>query len=148
MKPDAFILLANRLASDAASGPEAHRSAISRAYYGAYLSVLNFKDDLGISCRIESKLSEHQSLQQLLANSNVPPAIEISQRLANLHESRKEADYEMGNLRSENPSSSADAVRRANVVINLLSQCQQAPTRSQLMVGLMQYRKLLGLSPK
>lgn len=149
MRGDEFLSLANRLANDPMSGPAAIRTAISRAYYGAFLSVLSFvKDELGISCRVPSKATEHQSLPQLLANCKVALAVDLGQRLTNLHQSRKEADYEMDNLAQEKRSAAVDSIRRATLIFGLLNQCKAEPTRSQIAAGLMQYRKLLGLSAK
>ena len=87
-------------------------------------------------------------MAQLLANSQVTQTVQIGYRLSNLHDSRKLADYDMNYVDVEDAQASADAVQRAKYILSLLDQCRLEPTRSQLIAGSIQYRKLLGLSPR
>lgn len=149
MIPDAFIQLAEHLSKESPAAAACYRTATSRAYYGAYLTVRALiRDEFGISCRIDSQSSDHQSLAQLLANSQVTQTVQIGYRLSNLHDSRKLADYDMNYVDVEDAQASADAVQRAKYILSLLDQCRLEPTRSQLIAGSIQYRKLLGLSPR
>jgi hypothetical protein len=102
MNPAQFIALSAKLAGDANSGPEGFRTAICRAYYGAFLSALaHVETVIGVRCKIGT-LSEHQALQRLLMNCQVAQAIELGQMLSNLHEQRKGADYDMDDPDFEN----------------------------------------------
>lgn len=100
MSPNDFFAFASKLFLSFPAGPACHRSVISRAYYGAYHSALDLVErELGIRCK--SGISEHLYLQRLLKESQVDEAIELGQSLDNLHQSRKEADYDLDSARPD-----------------------------------------------
>ena len=140
MNPGKFIDLAARLAARPDSGPEGYRSAISRAYYGAFLSTLSHVETvIGIPCKIGT-LSEHQALQRLLMNCHVPEAMELGQMLSNLHEQRKGADYDMDDPDYEDQAAAQLGVARAERIMNQLQLCAPIALRQRIYAGMVQYR--------
>ena len=140
MNPGKFIDLAAKLASSPDSGPEGHRSAISRAYYGAFLSTLSLVETvIGVQCKIGT-LSEHQALQRLLMNCQVAEAAELGQMLSNLHEQRKGADYDMDDPEYEDAGAAQLGVARAEQIMNQLKLCTPIATRQKIQAGMLQYR--------
>ena len=140
MNPGKFIDLAGKLAGDADSGPEGFRTAISRAYYGAFLSALaHVEKVIGVPCKIGT-LSEHQALQRLLMNCQEPQAMELGQMLSNLHEQRKGADYDMDDPEYEDQAAAQLGVARAQQIINQLQRCTPLAVRPKIYAGMVQYR--------
>jgi uncharacterized protein (UPF0332 family) len=143
MNPGEFISFANSLSASATSGPAGYRSAVSRAYYGAYLSVLSLVEvDLQISCKIRDK-SEHAVLQMFLVGCQVPEAAAIGLMLGNLHQCRKEADYEMDNNTYEDQVESQRCVDRAADIVRELNKCQVMSTKQKIKAGMIQHRRML-----
>src|SRR4051812_25409221 len=72
MRPEEFLDFAAELANSSSSGSAAHRSAVSRAYYGVYHAVRSaIEKDLSISCRADSGGNEHKLLVDYLAGSQL-----------------------------------------------------------------------------
>jgi uncharacterized protein (UPF0332 family) len=142
MIPSDFIALAKRLATAADSGPPEHRSATSRAYYGAFLSARALLEtELSISCK--SGGSEHQYVQRLLLNSQVAPGIELGTMLQTLQFQRKVSDYDMDVLSCENSEAAGMNVDRAERILTKISECSQGIVKAQLKAGITQYRRLI-----
>jgi uncharacterized protein (UPF0332 family) len=140
MNPGKFIDLAEKLAQDPSAGPEGFRSAISRAYYGAFLSTLSLVETvIGVQCKIGT-LSEHQALQRLLMNCQVAEAAELGQMLSNLHEQRKGADYDMDDPEYEDAGAAQLGVARAEQIMNQLQRCTPMAVRQKIYAGMVQYR--------
>jgi uncharacterized protein (UPF0332 family) len=118
MKPREFVTFASKLFVLQPDSAACCRSAISRAYYGVYHSAREFLDGLGV--RTRSGISEHLYLQRLLKESQVGEAIELGQLLDNLHQSRKEADYELTNDRPERRGQVQACVLRATEILSRL----------------------------
>jgi uncharacterized protein (UPF0332 family) len=141
MNPLEFITLANTLAVAPDSGPAGYRSAVSRAYYGAFLTARSLiQDEIGIKCKIGS-VSAHTVLQMFLQNCHVPEAIQVGIMLGNLHERRKHADYDMDNGEPEDPAISNESVAQANDIIERLQRCSVLATRQQIHAGILQYKR-------
>lgn len=68
----AFIHLAGRLAASAAADEAAGRSAVSRAYYGAFHLAVAFLGDLGIV--FPANTYAHAVVQRYLIGSGHPDA--------------------------------------------------------------------------
>lgn len=141
MKPGEFLSFAEKVASASDSGPAGYRSAISRAYYGAFLNARHLiEEDLKQRWRIGTA-SEHEVVQRKLMNCQVQEAVEAGQLLSNLHNSRKQADYEMDDLAFEEQEEAQLCVDRAAEIIRRLQQCSAAPLRQRIVAGMLQFRR-------
>jgi len=136
-----FITLARTLADSETSGPAGYRSAVSRAYYGAFLSVQAMIEiDLALPCKLGT-LSEHAVVQRFLLNCQVPEAAELGRLLGNLHEFRKDADYQMADTTYEDRGESRLCVDRADEIMVRLHQCSTMVMRQKIKAGIIQYRR-------
>ena len=98
---DDFLACANRWATlreDGGGGEAVWRTAICRAYYGAFhigLALIN--DDMQIQFPGgRNKRNEHELVQQALKNAGSATALKAGGILGALHEYRKAADYKIG----------------------------------------------------
>lgn len=146
MTPREFIILATKLADDPASGPPAHRSAVSRAYYCAFLSVLDLMQrGLHVSVKWDNR-SEHKVVQMFLTGSQVPEAVELGYWLGNLHDKRKSADYDMDDLDPEDQAESQLCVARANEIMRRLRECSTTEMKQRIFAGISQFRRINRIS--
>jgi hypothetical protein len=141
MNPEQFVDCADRFTQAPGAGAPEFRSATSRAYYGAYLCVRDLiETGLGISCR-SGGVSEHQMLQRYLINCQVPEGATIGHLLANLHDARKVADYEMNDLSAETRVAAELNIARARQVIAQLATCATMAMKQKLKAGIRQYQR-------
>jgi uncharacterized protein (UPF0332 family) len=141
MNPLEFITLANTLAVAPDSGPAGYRSAVSRAYYGAFLTARSLiQDDIGIKCKIGT-VSAHTVIQMFLQHCHVPQAVQVGIMLSNLHERRKRADYDMDHGEPEDQAISSESVAQANDIIERLQGCRVLAIRQQIHAGILQYKR-------
>lgn len=96
MLPQAFIDLAERLIANE-KNPEGFRSAISRAYYSAFLQAEDFLRRMSVYLVTDKK---HQELLQILADSGDTDVNEASAMLGDLRDERNRADYKCVRRRS------------------------------------------------
>jgi uncharacterized protein (UPF0332 family) len=147
MTPIEFILHATVLANSADSGPAGYRSAVSRAYYGAFLSARNLIEiELKRKCKID-KVSAHEVVQRFLMGCKVEQAVEMGQLLSNLHGYRKQADYDMGDATYEDQDEAKLCVERANLIIARLKECSTHQMKQKILAGISQHLRDAGHSP-
>lgn len=84
-----FLEYAKKLAARRSSNEVEQRTAISRAYYGAYHVARKFLMDLGID------RADHQQVKNCLCYSGNAEAKLAGDRLADLGTARRRADYEI-----------------------------------------------------
>src|SRR5437762_1673450 len=99
MTGDDFISLAEKLLANP-QDEAACRTAISRAYYGAFHLVRAFLIDLGV--RLTDKKERHRDVWNCLASSRIDIAKHIATKLAVLHENRVTADYRLDSSKPRN----------------------------------------------
>src|SRR4051812_31175554 len=96
-----FLRLAKVLAKDLSGrallsptlDPAACRSAISRAYYAAFLVALEFLDRINVV--VGRSPQAHVTVQHALNNSGSPALAAASTKLGTLHSERLAADYDL-----------------------------------------------------
>src|SRR5262245_49252200 len=92
MTGEDFITLAGKLAAATGATEASLRTAVSRAYYGAFHIVKRFFDDVGV------KVSrDHGEYQRCLMQCAHPRAVLAGRYLNDLHTSRIKADYDLTN---------------------------------------------------
>ncbi len=134
-----FISLAGRLAVAGKSSEAEYRSAVSRAYYGAYHCARELLESFGFFGG--SKVgNEHEWARRHFENCQVTEAATLGSLLKNLHTSRKEADYDLDKPGNNTQAAAKLAVERANKILSLLAQCQQNSTT--IRTEMLAYRKL------
>lgn len=135
-----FIDFAGKIAatySDAA----ACRSAISRAYYGAFHVVKSFLELCGI--RSPRNANTHVFLQRSLLNSGVPLASEAGLLLADLFSDRLSADYQLAKRHVENVAYARTSVETAERIRIAIQSCDTDATRRQVAAGIADYERAL-----
>jgi hypothetical protein len=141
MSPNEFLAFAQRLADAQDSGAAGYRSAISRAYYCAYLTAREwFESRLSIKCK-SRELSEHELIQRCLMYCQVPEAAALGHWLNNLHEDRKLADYVMDDTDSEDQQTAQRCAAKVDQFLMQLAACTTTATIKKIKAGIIQYRK-------
>jgi uncharacterized protein (UPF0332 family) len=121
--------------SDAASC----RSAVSRAYYGAFHLAKSFLE------RIESRpprnANAHVFVQQRLTNCGHPQAAAAGFLLADLHADRLNADYNLDKRQVESVAYARTGVETARRIQLLLEACEGDEAHDQVKAGIDAYER-------
>jgi hypothetical protein len=128
MDPRLYLQLAEVLIKDAhdqvllsaALQPVACRSAISRAYYAAFLIAHDFLDHIKV--RVGHGPQTHVTVQHALNNSGHPTLALMSSKLGTLHSERLAADYDLVKSNPEKPAHATMMLSIAREVIENLDQ--------------------------
>jgi hypothetical protein len=98
--PNEFAALAAELSEPGRKPQEAHiRAAFGRAYYAAFLVAREALKSIG---HMVPQSNAHWYVRAQLLNSKGNKAIvNLGQRLGELHDDRKDADYELGKPRRQ-----------------------------------------------
>jgi hypothetical protein len=120
-----FVKLSGRLSGDDPDGEPVWRTSIGRAYYGAFHVALNLlRDDLRIVFPSgRNKRSDHEFVQMALRNSKDAEADRAGKLLGDLHEYRKNADYDLKTSDHGKQGVAAVSVELATRVCSLLKSC-------------------------
>jgi uncharacterized protein (UPF0332 family) len=141
MEGKEFIVVAQKLVQMRSEA--AIRSAISRAYYAAFITGRELLLELGFSLSIDA--SAHEQLYFRLHNAGIPAIKDIADWLKDLRKRRLQADYEM-KIRDFHSHTECELhVARAKLIIAQLESCYQQPLRNQLKDGIQEYERKIGL---
>lgn len=141
MDPNEFISVATQLL--AGQGEGRLRSAVSRAYYGAFHVARQFVADCGVIVPIDPL--SHRNVQWCLANSAEPPLEEVARRLRSLRDARNDADYELARKRFVNYAEARHNVERAVGITTLLTPYGTIDERNRVAPKIKAYAAMLGL---
>ena len=128
MNGDDFIQFAGKLATSA--DPASLRSAVSRAYYGAFHLAGEFLVDIGRP--VPRNANAHVLVARMLQSSGQPDAVRAGSLLGDLHSDRIKADYRLDDRRVETAAFARLKVEIAHAVRSALDQCRLEPARSQI----------------
>jgi uncharacterized protein (UPF0332 family) len=138
-----FIDFASKLAVSQPTTPAGCRSAVSRAYYGAFHMALEWLEESHFH---KFGDNEHLQVQRHFQNCNVTEGIEIGTLLKNLHESRKDADYRLDKLQAETDANAKACVLRADAIRTRLQQASPSdPTGQAIVAGIEKFRQKLNI---
>jgi uncharacterized protein (UPF0332 family) len=137
MNPDDFISLAGKLAANANADEATYRTAVSRAYYGAFHLAATFLAELGFAAPRMANV--HVFVQHHLNGSGQPSACTAASLLSDLHSARNRADYQLGRGSAGTQAIAKLSVETAHEIRNALLECSQSPTREQVRVGISAY---------
>ena len=143
MQPQAFVELAERLITNE-KNPEGFRSAISRAYYGAFLQAEDFLRRMNVYLVTDKK---HQEVLQILANTGDAEVDASSAMLGDLREERNRADYKLDDKSIEVEAHAQECLDNAKDILAKLNGCRIIPTRFQAVTVKLQaeVKRLRGL---
>ena len=123
MKPDDFIVVAKDLS---AGSNEAHwRSAVSRAYYGAFHAALQLLVSFGVAFPKTS--SAHDKVSQCLQNCKSGALEEARRILASLRDKRNVADYRLDDKRLSVREAIDFELGRTDEVLAVIQSARQNP---------------------
>ena len=123
MDGTAFIALAGKLAA-APNGEEAsYRTAVSRAYYGAFHAARLFLIELGF--KPVSNANVHAFVRHYLAGANHADACLAAGQLADLQAARNRADYDLDAPNVGTQRYAMVIVERAHRVVSALDKCRE-----------------------
>ena len=121
MRPHDFWRLADRLIANE-KNPEGFRSAISRAYYAAFLTAEEFLAAMGVS--LLNTGGAHVELLTILGNSGDAALTNARDGLSELRDERNAADYNLKDLQVENEGNARRRVKEAHNIIAELNRCR------------------------
>jgi uncharacterized protein (UPF0332 family) len=127
MQPQSFLDLAERLIASE-KNPAGFRSAISRAYYGAFLQAEDFLRRMNVFLAKDKK---HQEIVQILADTGDADVNEASSMLGDLRDERNRADYKMDDKDAEIEAHAQQCVDNAKDLVAKLNGCRIAGSRFQ-----------------
>lgn len=124
MKPAEFIQLAAKLVtqSELATSESRHRTAVSRAYYGAFHASNEVLEDCSMAVRRNAY--GHQDVIDLLRQNSDPRARRLSRMLDDLRRQRIAADYRLDAEHFRTAIVARQSVELASEVLRLLTECR------------------------
>ena len=128
MTGDDFLILAGKLATN--SDEASLRSAVSRAYYGAFHLAIQFLDD--IERPVPQNANAHVYVARQLQRSGQPDAYRAGSLLGDLHTERIKADYRLNNPRIGTTAFAKRCVERASEIQGSLKRCRAEPACSEI----------------
>ncbi|MEO8498262.1 MAG: HEPN domain-containing protein [Planctomycetota bacterium] len=137
MNADDFLSLAGKLAASTNAGEATYRSAVSRAYYGAFHLANSLLTELGHSAPRTANV--HVFVQHHLNGSGEPSARLAASLLSDLHAARNRADYQLQNVSAGTQAVARLSVETAHEIRTALVTCIESPAREQVLTGLAAY---------
>lgn len=142
MKPNEFISVATQLL--AGEGEGRFRSAVSRAYYGAFHVAKEFLFDCGVNIGIDALA--HRNVCWCLANSGEPVMVDISRLLEALRKERNDADYKLSSQRFVQRGPAKAEVERAKKIVTFLAAYQTDEAKNRVAPSIRTYASKIGLA--
>jgi uncharacterized protein (UPF0332 family) len=121
MRPHDFRRLADRMVVNE-KNPEGFRSAISRAYYAAFLTAVDFLAAMNVSLLKGS--GTHTELLNILGNTSDAALLIARNDLDELRNEQNKADYDLTNKSVESEANALVRLQYAFDVIAELNRCR------------------------
>ena len=141
MNPNEFISVDTQLL--AGDGEGRWRSAVSRAYYGAFHLGKEFLFDCGIIIQIDAVA--HRNLAWCLSNSNEQAIEDAASLLGTLRKARNDADYDLTSTRFTRRAEAKAEVQRAIEILTLLAPYQADEGKIRVAPRIRAYASTIGL---
>jgi uncharacterized protein (UPF0332 family) len=138
---DEFVQLAGKLVVLPGTDEAGFRTAVSRAYYGAFHLARGFLDEIGFA--IPENLNAHGYLQNQLLNCGHSDAKTAGETLRLLHRNRLSADYRVEDRRFTTRDFAGKNVELAHEFRSLLDRCRVEPARGEVQSGIAEYQSKL-----
>ena len=136
MTGDQFLTLSGKLVAGTQSGPAEYRTALSRAYYGAFHIAIVFLAELGITLP-----RDHGEVCRCLYESGDPDCTEAGRKLSDLQSVRVRADYRLDDSTVERSLAARLGLENAHEIRSLLDRCRQEPRSVAIKAGIEAYRR-------
>ncbi|HVC93643.1 MAG TPA: HEPN domain-containing protein [Pirellulales bacterium] len=136
-----FVRLANRLALAASAGEVEWRTAVSRAYYGAFHLASALLESAGGS--VPDNPTAHAFVQRRLMECGQEDARQAGSLLKDLHSERRKADYKLKNAKAGTKEFALYSLETAERFCSALAACASAPNLSRIKVGIEEYERKL-----
>lgn len=140
-----FITLAGKLAAAPAAGEATYRTAVSRAYYGAFHLAHTFLSELGF--RPLGNANVHGFVQHYLNGSQHAEACRAAFLLSHLHAARNRADYRLNDPQFASRPDAMLIVERAALVVSALESCRAADARDSIRQAIAEYEQKIRPRP-
>jgi uncharacterized protein (UPF0332 family) len=137
MNADDFLSLAGKFAASTHAGEATYRSAVSRAYYGAFHLASSLLAELGHSAPRTANV--HIFVQHHLNGSSQLSACTAASLASDLHAARNRADYQLDNDSAGTQAVAKLSVETAHEIRSALVKCAEPPAREQMLTGLAAY---------
>lgn len=134
-----FISLAGKLVATPAADESACRTAVSRAYYGAFHVARSFLIELGFQPLGNANV--HAFIQRYLNGSGNPDACRAASQLSHLHTARNKADYRLDDDEVGIRSNAMLAVERAHRVVSAVENCRADDVRDAIRQAISKYEQ-------
>jgi uncharacterized protein (UPF0332 family) len=135
MNPVDFLDLAVELVG---SGSEAaFRTAVSRAYYGAFHTAVVLIREMGVY--LPAGPESHQKVGYCLMECGEAPGWQAGDSLQFLRKHRNQADYDLDKSTAFDAKRAIQRIDRARETVGLLRECREEPVRSRFRVKLRDY---------
>jgi uncharacterized protein (UPF0332 family) len=135
MNPTDFLDLAARLVP---SGTEAaFRTAVSRAYYGAFHTAVLLIKELGVALPVGPE--SHQKVRYCLMESGEAMGLQAGISLQILRQHRNQADYDLDKSSEFDAKRALQRIERARGILDLLQKCREEPARTRFRFKLRSY---------
>jgi uncharacterized protein (UPF0332 family) len=134
-----FIALAGKLAASPAAAEATYRTAISRAYYGAFHIARSLLVELGFAP--VGNANVHGFVQQYLQGSKNPHALRAASLLSHLQAERNRADYRLEDNRFSSQRDAMLLVERAHLAVAALERCRAPDARESILQAISEYQK-------
>jgi uncharacterized protein (UPF0332 family) len=141
MTGDEFVVCAERLARSSAEADL--RSAVSRAYFGAFHAARSLLQDSGV--RLPKTEQVHVKVGFCLQDCGEANAGHAGQQLEVLRLERRRADYDLDDGRFTDGRKARSEVARARDILGALDLCRIAPAATDFKTKVRTQAKLLGL---
>ena len=132
MTGDELIALAGNLAVNTGLGTDEarFRSAVSRAYYGAFHLSCALLSDFGITVRRNA--DGHSEVYRALWATQVREAQQVARLLSSLRSERNRADYDLLDPEFRKRETATVNVEAAHEIRLLVEACRREPVRSAI----------------
>ena len=142
MTGEKFIDLAATLTMLPRGGEEHYRSAVSRAYYGAFHVVREFfTGSLGLTVPPSQKKEVHQYIAVCLQNSGHAEAASAASKLSALRTDRNTADYDLQDSIFQSQKNARLRVETAHDIVAAIRRCDSnSATQAAVKAGIQAYR--------
>lgn len=141
MTPNEFISVATQLL--AGEGEGRFRTAVSRAYYGAFHFSREFLVECGVVIGIDAVA--HRNVRWCLANSDDPRIKNLAKALEHLRKARNDADYELSSTQFAGRSAAKTEVERAVEIYTVLAAYQVAEAKNRVAPNIRAYAAKIGI---
>lgn len=131
MEPAEFISVGLRLATSEREADR--RTAVSRAYYGAFHVARRFLADCGLNFPQKEMYGAeiHTKVRYCLGESGSANAVHAGKRLLTLRNQRNAADYDLDSTLFDTVAMVLQMVRMAPEIVDAIEQCRREPDSPQ-----------------